>query len=124
MFRKLMTFSYQRTALQAFGWYLTFLLIGAAIGGLAGGIAVTGAPSFSEGFQRGIPIGQLVAIPYHIILGILLLWARSKGLVNIGLVLAGVLLSVRLGGLGGAIPLAVLTTRPAKNAGDPAEVFE
>jgi hypothetical protein len=31
-----MNFSRQRTALQAFGWYLTFLLTGIAIGGLAG----------------------------------------------------------------------------------------
>jgi hypothetical protein len=32
---------------------------------------------------------------------------------NIGLVLASVLLSALLGGLGGLIPLAVLTTRPS-----------
>jgi hypothetical protein len=85
-----MNFSRQRTALQAFGWYLTFLLIGIAIGGTAGAIWSSGAASFSEAFERAMPIGQLIAVPYHIMLGILLLWSRSKGVANIGLVLASV----------------------------------
>ena len=123
MFRQLMNFSHQRTALQAFGWYLTFLLIGIAIGGLAGAIWSTGSASFSEAFERAMPIGQLIAVPYHIILGILLLWSRSKGVANIGLVLASVLLSALLGALGGLIPLAVLTTRPSY-PGDVSGVFE
>jgi hypothetical protein len=32
MFRELMNFSYQRTPLQAVGWYLTFLVMGTFIG--------------------------------------------------------------------------------------------
>jgi len=45
MFRELMNFSYQRTALQAVGRYLTFLIIGIFIGAIAGGILAIGASS-------------------------------------------------------------------------------
>jgi hypothetical protein len=117
MFRELMNFSRQRTPLQALGWYLIFLLIGGVIGGLAGFLVGIGSTSFTEGFQRGLPAGQLAVIPYHIILGILLLWNRPKGAVNILLALGGVALSVLLGALGGLIPLAALTTRRSKKSG-------
>jgi hypothetical protein len=112
MFQDLLNFSYRRTPLQAFGWYLIFLLIGLVIGALAGVIFAPGATSFTEGFQGGVQVGKIVVIPYHIILGILLLWDRHEGMANILLALAGVVLSMLLGVFGGLIPLAVLTTRP------------
>jgi Mn2+/Fe2+ NRAMP family transporter len=124
MFRELMNFSYRRTPLQAFGWYLIFLLIGLVVGALAGVVVGIGSTSFTEGFQRGVPAGQIVIIPYHIILGILLLWNRPKGAANILLALAGVVLSVLLGALGGLVPLAVLTTRRSNNSPNTTGFFE
>jgi hypothetical protein len=125
MFRELMNFSYQRTALQALGWYLTFLLIGLALGAIAGAIFATGAASFAEGAQRGILAGRFINPTYHMILAVALLWTRWwKAVLNIFLALAAVLLSVFFGSLGGLIPLAVLTTRPRhKSRKEIGEVF-
>ncbi len=111
MFQQLMNFSYRRSLLQALGWYLFFLFIGFVIGFVAGGVAGTGSAGLLA-FQRGAWAGQIIEIPYHITLGILLLWNRPKDVANILLFLAGVVLSVLLAALGGLIPLAVLTTRP------------
>lgn len=92
MFRELMNFSYQRSALQALGWYLTFILLGALLSALAGIIFAGGYPTFSEAFQRAVPIGQWVGIAYQIVLAGALLWSRWKAVLNIFLALGGVLL--------------------------------
>jgi len=55
-------------------------------------------------------------IPYHIVLGILLLLHRAKDATNLLLLIGGVLLSVALGALGGLIPLSVMTCRKAVKA--------
>jgi hypothetical protein len=112
MFQELMNFSYQRTPLQAVGWYLMYLLIGLIIGAVAGRVAGLGGSTPDEAFNLGNIAGQLSAIPYHILLGTLLLWHRRRDAPSILLMLAGVVLSMLLGSLGGLIPLAVLTCRP------------
>ena len=119
MFRQLMNFSYQRTPLQAVGWYLTFLLIGIFIAAIA-----IGAIQAMNG-GAALP-AQFVAIPYDIVLAVALLWRRSKAMPNIFLALLAVLLSPFFGPLGGLIPLAVLTTRPTiqKSPAVISEVFE
>jgi len=111
MFQEIMNFSYQRSPLQAFGWYLMYLLIGIVIGLLSGYIAGIAAKDFSEGFNIGRMAGQLSAIPYHIAIGTLLIWHRKKDAANLLLVIAGVVLSTALGALGGLIPFAFLTCR-------------
>jgi hypothetical protein len=85
MFQKLMNFSYRRTPSQAFGWYLVFLLVGIiTIGGAVSHLVATGAPmSFFQGSQMWLVGGQITEFPYHIILGVLLLWNRPKYVVNI-----------------------------------------
>jgi hypothetical protein len=60
----------------------------------------------------GLRAGQISAIPYHLALGVLLLWHRAKDASSIMLVLAAVVLSVLMGGIGGLIPLAFLSRRP------------
>jgi hypothetical protein len=114
MFQEIMNFSYQRSALQAFGWYLMYLLIGLVIGLATGYIAGIAAKDFDEGFHIGKMAGQVSAVPYHILLGTLLIWHRKKDAPNVLLVLAGVVLSVIAGAIGGLIPLAFLTCRPVQ----------
>jgi hypothetical protein len=115
MFAEIMNFNYQRSALQAFGWYLIYLLVGIVIGAVSGylaGIFIKGG--FDEGFNIGRMAGQFSAVPYNILLGTLLIWHRKKDVPNLLLVLAGVFLSAVAGALGGLIPLAFLSNRPVE----------
>jgi hypothetical protein len=107
-----MNFNYQRSAKQAFGWYLMYLLIGLVIGLVSGYVAGIAAKDFNEGFNVGRMAGQLSAVPYNILLGTLLIWHRKKDAPNLLLVLAGVVLSTISGAIGGLIPLAYLSSRP------------
>ena len=127
MFRQLMNFSHQRTALQAVGWYLVFLLMGILFGAIAGGILAIGVASFTDDGALQLRylafiIGKITIIPYHVVLAVALLWRRSKAVLNIFLALLAVLLSAFFGALAGLIPLAVLTTRPIQKS--PAEIGE
>jgi hypothetical protein len=112
MFREIMNFNYRRNWLQAIGFFVMYFVIGVAIGAVVGRVAGIAATSFSEGYDIGNLAGQLSAIPYHLLLAVLLIWNRPKEPLNILLALAGVLLSSMLGALGGLPPLAILSTRP------------
>jgi len=112
MFAELMNFSYRRTKLQALGWYIIFLLIGLVIGFVSGRMVDFIIKDPQEAFKVGLVVGQFSAIPYHILLGTLLIWNRKKDGGNIMLLLGGIVLSVILGALGGLIPFAALTCRP------------
>ena len=111
MFQEIMNFAYQRTTKQAIGWYLMYFIICVVMGFAVGRIA-SAASSPADAVNVGLIAGQLSAIPYHIALGILLLWHRAKSASNVMLVLISVVLSVALGALGGLIPLAFLSRRP------------
>lgn len=128
MFRGLMKFSYRRTPLQAFGWYLTFFAIGNVSAIL--GIALVVFVGLSIGSERlG---GQLIVAVYCVVVGAALLWNRPKSAINILLVAGGVGLvvtgqtglSVLFGVAAGLIPLAVLTTCPSNVSPDAIKVFE
>jgi len=122
MFRGLTNFSYQRTLLQAFGWYLTFLLsifvIAVVIGGSLEFLDIE--PTF-EGAYLDV---QVVIALCHIVLGIMLLWNRPKSAINVLLALLGVASSVPSGALVALIPFAVLTTRPSNISPQVKKVFE
>jgi hypothetical protein len=113
MFAELMNFSYQRTGLQAFGWYLIYVLIGIVIGFVSGRFVDFVISDPQEAFKIGLTVGQFSAIPYHILVGTLLIWHRKKDGANVLLLLGGIVLSIILGALGGMIPFAFLTRRPA-----------
>jgi hypothetical protein len=116
IFQGAMNFWYQRTALQAFGWYLVFFLLGLPIAALIGNVfiqIVGSTGSFAGDYALANLPGQIFGIVYVIFLGGLLLWKRQKGLLNIVLYALGVAVSFFIGMLGGLIPLAVLTTRPS-----------
>ncbi len=111
MFQEIMNFTYQRTTKQAIGWYLMYLVICVVMGFAVGHIA--GMFSSPAGAANvGLMAGQISAIPYHVALGVLLLWHRDKSASNVMLVLLSVVLSIALGAFGGLIPLAFLSRRP------------
>jgi hypothetical protein len=114
MFGEIMNFNYQRSAKQAFGWYLMYLLVGLVIGAVFGYLVGLFTQSFDEGFNIGRLAGQFSAVPFNILLGTLLIWHRKKDAPNLLLVLAGAILSAIGGALGGLIPLAFLSNRPVE----------
>ncbi|RUO29747.1 hypothetical protein CWE12_07180 [Aliidiomarina sedimenti] len=114
MFSNLTNFLYERSAKQAFGFYLAYVILGVLIGALAGGIAGTIVGS-ENAFEVGARTGTIVAIIYTLVLGLLI--AKSKGLLNsfptlVLIALAGVICFF-IGALGGLIPIAYLSTRPS-----------
>jgi hypothetical protein len=113
MFGEIMNFNYQRSAKQAFGWYLMYLLVGLVIGAVSGYLVGLFVKA-DEGFDVGRLAGQFSAVPFNILLGTLLIWHRKKDAANLLLVLAGVILSAIAGALGGLIPLAFLSNRPVE----------
>jgi len=110
MFGEIMNFNYQRSAKQAFGWYLMYVLVGVVIGGVSAYLAGV----FTPGFEQGYNVGRFSAVPFNILLGVLLIWHRKKDAPNLLLVLAGAILSAFAGALGGLIPLAFLSNRPVE----------
>src|SRR5262249_3910200 len=114
MFGEIMNFNYQRSAKQAFGWYLMYLLVGLVIGAVSGYLVGLFTQGFDQGFNVGRLAGQFSAVPFNILLGTLLIWHRKKDAPNLLLVLAGALLSAIAGALGGLIPLAFLSNRPVE----------
>jgi hypothetical protein len=131
-----MNFSYQRTALQAVGWYLTFFLIGLFVGSsiaailVSFGVVAPPVPMPLEGVL--LVVRFLFFTAYPIVLAFALVRSRLSWLNIVLAVLApllsafaGVLLSTDAGFLSGLIPLAVLTTRPRqKSPAEIGEVFE
>lgn len=136
MFRGLMKFSYRRTPLQAFGWYLTFFLIGNVT--TIFGMTLVNFVGFSidreEVVLRAQLGGQLIVAVYYVVVGAALLWNRPLNAINLLLVLG----AIGLAGIGpfviglsvllciavGLIPLAVLTTRPSNVSTEVIKVFE
>jgi hypothetical protein len=116
MFGEIMNFNYQRSAKQAFGWYLMYFLVGVVIAVVSTYLAglFTKDLDFNEGFNFGLSIGKFSAVPFNILLGTLLIWHRKKDAPNLLLVLAGAILSAIGGALGGLIPLAFLSNRPVE----------
>ena len=106
MFQEIMNFTYQRTTKQAIGWYLMYLVICVVMGFAVGHIA--GMFSSPAGAANvGLMAGQISAIPYHVALGVLLLWHRDKSASNVMLVLLSVVLSIALGGVRRTDPAGV-----------------
>jgi TIR domain len=114
MFGEIMNFNYQRSAKQAFGWYLMYLLVGIVIGGVSGYLVGLLTKGSEQGSNVGLLAGQFSAVPFNILLGTLLIWHRKKDAPNLLLVLAGAILSAFAGALGGLIPLAFLSNRPVE----------
>ena len=115
MFSQLADFGFKRTAKQAFGFYISYLLLAFVLGAVIGGIAGLLNPDNPQ--QAGFLAGQIFAVPYVMTLAILVTVNRSllKSFPVIFLLALTALLSLALGALGGLIPVSFLTTRENKS---------
>ena len=113
IFNNLTDFGYQRSTKEAIGFYIAYLFL-IIIFGL---LLAFGLSSIMQNnnYNFGLIIGNIVAIVVS--LGVSFLILKEKKLLgNFGFILIASLsgvLAVFLGGLGGLIPAAYLTTKPA-----------
>lgn len=115
MFKNLTDFAYQRNTKEAIGFYLAYLVFIILISVLASIIiAILIGVNKDNASDFGLRLGTFFAVISSFGLGILVLKAKNN-LNNFGLlllvILAG-LIAFFLGGLGGLIPVAYLTTKP------------
>lgn len=113
MFKDLANLRKRRRGLEAFGFYLAYLVLGALFGGFAGGVsgAFHKSATFMEGYRMGTQYGSIVAMIYCPLLCVLILRAkRNYTFLSILLVPISGVLAVFLAVLGGLIPAAILTT--------------
>lgn len=111
MFAKLANFGFKRTSKQAFGFYISYLILGIILGFVVGGIAGILNPNNAQ--EAGLLAGQIMAVPYVLTLAILVAVKRSLLKSFLALTLIGLsgLLALLAGGLGGLIPVAFLTAK-------------
>ena len=117
MFKKLTEFGYVRTALEAFGFYLAYLLLFILLGGLTGGIL--GALGVID-LDTIMHAGMILASVLSVVLSFLVL--SQKGLTGNFAYLLLIPVSGIAGFYGGGflslIIVAFLTTRKSNNSSD------
>ena len=117
MFGRLSDFGHQRSAVQAIGFYLAYLVAGIVFLAVLGGVAGAIIPGF--GFDGGLTLGTIGAVIISPVLSLLVM--RAKGLLgHIGFLLLAVLSggAAAIGGLIlGLMFVAFLTTRPSQSSG-------
>jgi hypothetical protein len=116
MFSKLLDFGVKRTNLQAFGFYIAYLIATMVVAAIIGIVTEVGVDKDTASFGNGMRLGAFFAIAVSIALSFMIL--KAKHLTgNFGLsalaVSAGVLALVGGGILGIIIP-AVFTTKEKK----------
>ncbi len=114
MFNKLTDFTMQRTAKQAFGFWLVYFMFGVLIGAVSGAAAGAVTGDGESGYTAGI----VASVIYVALLSAAICMKKS---LSIGWYLLAVLapmLAIFGGALIGLVPTAVLTTRPSME--DPA----
>src|SRR5262249_49402136 len=113
MFQQPFNFSFQRTAIQAVGWYLFFCLLSFLFGVFATLAAGTlrGSPlTVPQAIQFGARLAPIVPI----VLTVLVLRKRPLTARNVIVAAVALILSFFLGFLGAGVLLAYLTTQPIK----------
>lgn len=110
MFSNISDFGYKRSALQAAGFYIVYLILTVITAAIAG--MFFGAASGSSSFEMGQKIGMIVAILFVLFLSFLIL--QSKKLLGnytyLLIAAGGGILAFFGGGLLGLIVTAYLTT--------------
>ena len=108
MFSKLFDLQFHRTALQALGFYIAYLLLLIITSAVAGGIVGL----LGGGFEVGLKAGNLIAILVCLGLSFQILSAKkSISFGNVLLALLAGILAIVGGGLLGLIPVSFLTTK-------------
>jgi len=114
VFRRLTQFSYQRSFVEAIGFYLAYLFLSMIIGGIAGASVALFSSHMDHAtiFMMSARAGGFATVVLNgsIVCGLMLAKRLSLGYIlaiplAMGLALVG-------GGLLGAIPAAVMSTRP------------
>lgn len=106
MFKDILNFGIKRSIKNAFGFYLSCLLLNILIG-------ITLAFIFVENTNLAFAVGSYGVVVVQFVLGILLLRKRNrmKNFWNIVLVILAIFLTRVGGALFGLIPLAYLSTK-------------
>lgn len=116
MFKDLTKLGYDRSPSQAVGFYLAYMLLLAAVAALISGIIGSFMPDEKSAFDIGLKIGATIAVLSCLALSLMIL-KEKKQLDNFSLILLSFLsglIAIFIGGLGGLIPVAYLTTRKSK----------
>jgi drug/metabolite transporter (DMT)-like permease len=116
MFQHLTDFAYQRTKKQALGFYIAYLALIIAIGGLLGIFIQATSPSQKDMSVTLYSAGSLLAILASFLLALTVAVSKriyTQVFVVLMIILSGVLASMA-GGMLGLIPVAYLTTRENK----------
>jgi hypothetical protein len=113
MFQSLTDFSYQRSALQAVGFYIVYLILTIILGAIAG--VVFGISTSNLGSDIGQKVGMITAILVVLTLSFRII--QAKKLLNkyfyVGLAVLSAVVAFLGGGLLGLIITAYLTTLSA-----------
>lgn len=114
MFRQMFNFGFQRTALQALGWYLFFFLVAVLLGMVAGIVAYSLGYVSADDFVGSMRIGERVAPVLPMMVGVVLLLEKPFTPTSVIVTLVAFALAFLFGWFGAGIPLAFLTTRPSR----------
>lgn len=122
MFKKLDDFSYKRTGLEAFGFYIVATIIGIIIGAMTNVLAVkflgttNGLNTFKEQFDASYKVAvnvvPVIAFIYATIFAVLIIKAKNiyKNIWAMLLAILTILATPLIGAILGMIPMAILTT--------------
>lgn len=114
MFKHLTEFGYTRNAKEAIGFYIAHLILIMLVSALlAPVLGMMMNIADTDSFNFGLKIGKITAAVITTVIAFLIL-KEKKLLDNFGYILLALLsgiLAVFIGGLGGLIPVAFLTTR-------------
>lgn len=118
MFSKIFDFGYQRTALQAFGFYLAHIILFLLIAGIVLGFAM-GAAGMGDEPDRLMEIARaaspVLGLTHALVMSVFMLKAKNLGASRNHALIGA--LAIVLGGVGGPmlslIPIAWLSTRLA-----------
>jgi hypothetical protein len=115
MFAHLFEYGFQRTGMQALGFYIAHLILLILLAGMIGGFTALGygANGFEEGKMIGERTGTIVAVIASMTLSFVVIWKKHLWRpVPIAFALLSGLLGFVGGGILGLIPVACITTIP------------
>ena len=120
VFKNLTVFAAQRSAGEAFGFYLAYLGMAMGLGACTavfymialGVFAPAGTPDRLD-HTVAQHLGTLICMPYVLVLGLVVAWKKQLGLGGYAIALLGCFIAAFGAGLLGLVPVSWLTTRPA-----------